>query len=275
MTKIEPRPPAQLYPTLLRGKWKGSRGEGRGKEMKRGNILFMEKGNGASLPEFIETRGAGCLEWSCLQSCKAIIFQNNISWMYSIHTTLWFSSQWFDFISGSSRTLCHVYTFMVTIWLRCNVCGEVYSVFSDLESLTTFTCEICVIIFCHVCNITIWGLEECITFPCQMHVLQTLGYFWTLLVRKLAACLVCVTVTCAVINVPARSSHSDQWITTTAWHNPIYNFRINKNDQWQITVCWTWYAGVTGSLQWILHVYIKFTQLVIMVHICKLISSGS
>lgn len=49
--------------------------------MKKENILFMEKGNGASLPEFIETQGVLDSREVVYSAHKAVIFQNNISGM--------------------------------------------------------------------------------------------------------------------------------------------------------------------------------------------------
>lgn len=56
MTKIEPRLAAQTLPNSLKGRVEDEHRakEGKGEE-KGGNIVPMEKANGASLPEFTET----------------------------------------------------------------------------------------------------------------------------------------------------------------------------------------------------------------------------
>lgn len=154
MIKIEPPPPA--LPNPLAGNVEGEQGvrEG-GKEMKRGNTLFMEKGNGAGLRALIETRG-GRQGWS-----------SGVKFVYGATRQL-FSKTTFHgciaikpmtgspraktkpSISGASRT-CRV-TFT-----------RLWSLFEF--NVAIFTSEICVIIFCYAHNITIRGFVEYATFP--------------------------------------------------------------------------------------------------------------
>lgn len=150
--------------------------------MKRGNILFMEKGNGASLQEFIESQregGGGRPERSCLRFTVGSYFpkQHFIDvWHFDCFPT---SQDEAFYIRSKQNLVSHCSHYLdsnSTVYLTMGI-------FPD-NKISPVTC--------------MFG--------------DTFGSVMDTLSRKLLTGLY-ITVMCPMINVLARTSHSHQWFT--------------------------------------------------------------
>lgn len=126
---------------------------------------------------------------------------------------------------------------MVTIWIHCNVwCSLIALKIFFPFKIIIFTPEIYGIIVCTL-TITIYGFVECVTFLnnkilCHVKYMFADTFGLNSVIDTLSRMLLtslCITVRCPVINMLARISQSEQWITTAtkmSRRNPIYQFRI-------------------------------------------------